>query len=112
MLKDILLGAAVQLIPKSISHFAFNYMERVQGVPSEELRANPWYMEILGPAFPPVDDIILDLGLPAILYGASMATIRRKEMLKHMALGAGLTGVATFIHDVIGRSAVLLTPTP
>ncbi|GAI54195.1 unnamed protein product, partial [marine sediment metagenome] len=110
MIKDILLGAAAQLIPKTISHFAFNYMELVQGVPSEELRKNPWYMEVLGPAMPPVDDLVLDLGLPAILYGASMATVRRKEMLKHMALGAGLTGVATFIHDVLCRSGVWLKP--
>ena len=111
MFKDILIGAAAQIIPKTISHLAFIVM-RNQGVTDAELRANPWYMEpVVG--LPPVDDWVTCLGIPAILYGASALTVKQKAMLKDMAKGAALTGGATFIHLLVsGLPKTVLPPAP
>lgn len=111
-LKDILLGAAAQLIPKTVSHFAFNYMAIVQGIPIEELHKNPWFMEVLGPSFPAVDDIILDIGLPATLLLASLKKSKYQEALRGMGVGSAISGGATLIHDLLMRSGVWLTPAP
>jgi hypothetical protein len=101
--KNMLYGAAVQLVPKSISQATFNYYNLVQKVPSEELRKNPWYAEPFGPALPPIDDWVCDVGIPAALLLAGAFT--KKQTLKDMGLGAALTGAATFVHDVLSRMA-------
>jgi hypothetical protein len=108
--KYVLLGAATQLVPKTVSHFTFNYMTLVQKVPGEELRKTFWYMEPFGAALPPVDDWICDIGIPAGLLLASLFVKRYKEPLQGMAFGAALTGGATFLHDVLMRSSAWLTP--
>lgn len=101
MFKDILFGAAVQIIPKTISHLAFLIM-RNQGVPDADLRANPWYAKpVVG--LPPVDDWIICLGIPLALCGGSrLTTGDKRKKLMAMGIGAGVTGGAVFIHNLVG----------
>lgn len=99
-LKDVLVGAAVQIAAKSASQLGAILLS-TQGVP---IRDNPWYSEPFGPGIPPVDDFVLNLGLPAglALY-AKVKKGKSKEKAKGLALGAGVAGIATFLHELITR---------
>jgi len=107
-LKNILTGAAVQLGVKSVDALVF-YLNGKQTVPG-------WYDSVpgVGAIAPSIDDWVLDLGLPAGLFlgGKLMArrNPKRAVQLKEMAIGAGLTGIATFTHDLLNRVGPTLTP--
>lgn len=103
-LKDIIIGAVIQLGAKSVSHIAAVILEN-QG---EDIRANPWWSEPFGPGIPPVDDFVLDLALPGSLLG--VGTVTNNEQITAMGVGSGLTGIAIFTHDLIHRQATLLPP--
>jgi len=101
--KNVLKGAAIQVAAKSASHLGF-IIARNQGVPDATLRANPWYAIPFPGLNIPTDDFVTCLGIPAGLFVASRiikTTQSRKEALKEMAIGAGLTGVAALIHQII-----------
>jgi len=105
-LKDILIGAAVQIVAKSASHIGFIMLEK-QGI---DPNANPWYSEPLGPGFPATDDMVLDLGLPAGLLMAGK--VSKKKSLTGMGVGAAISGAAVFIHDLIRRQGgIYINPT-
>jgi len=95
-LADIIVGAAVQMAAKSASHLAAIYLVQ-QG---EDFRASPWYMEF-DPIIPPVDDIVLDLALPAGLIGGGVAL--KNDKMTGMGVGAAISGIAIFTHGLIAR---------
>jgi len=107
-LKNILTGAAVQLGAKSASALGF-YLNGSKTVPG-------WYDSVpgVGAIAPSIDDWVLDLGLPAGLFLGGKLMARRNPKtavkLKEMAIGAGLTGIATFMHDLLNRVGHTLTP--
>ena len=107
-LKYTLMGAGVQLTAKTASSLGYYYLKS-QGWTDAQINATGWYNSIpgVGAMAPSVDDWVLDLGLPAGLYlGGKLLEKRssaKANMLKDMALGAGLTGIATFMHDLINR---------
>lgn len=107
MFKDILFGAAAQIIPKTISQLVNVYLVfGPNGITEAEKRAKYswWYGKPID-TLPPIDDWILDLGLPALLFlGSQLAPLKYKTTLKDMSIGAGLTGGATFLHGVLSES--------
>jgi len=106
-LKDVLFGAVAQIIPKTISHLANVYMVfGPGGITEAEKRAKYswWYGKPID-TLPPIDDWVLDLGLPALLFlGSQLSPLKYKETLKNMSIGAGLTGGAIFLHSVLSES--------
>lgn len=101
--KNVLKGAAVQVAAKSASQLGF-IIARNQGVPDATLRANPWYSFPISGVNIPTDDFVTCLGIPAGLFIASkvIKNENRRKTLKEMAIGAGITGAAVFIHLLIG----------
>lgn len=109
--KNILKGAAVQVAAKSVSHLGF-IIARNQGVSDATLRANPWYA-IPFPGFNiPTDDFVTCLGIPAGLFVASKVIKKenRKKMLKEMAIGAGITGLAVLVDHFIMQGGPKVFP--
>jgi len=100
-LKNILTGAAVQLGAKSVDALVF-YLNGRKTIPG-------WYDSVpgVGAIAPSIDDWVLDLGLPAGLFLGGKLMDKRKPKtatkLKEMAIGSGLTGIATFMHDLLNR---------
>ena len=90
--KEILLGATAQIIAKSVSHIVAQYL-KANGV---DFQSYIWYKE-LDPRLPPVDDIVLDLVVPTVLILADRRT-------RDAGIGAGLTGSAVFVHQLILRN--------
>ena len=100
--KNVLKGAAVQVAAKSASHLGF-LIARNQGVTDATLRANPWYSFPVKGLNIPTDDFVTCLGIPAGLFVASKVIKKenRKEMLKQMAVGAGISGLAVLLWEVL-----------
>ena len=105
-LKYALMGAGVQLGAKSASALGYYYLKS-QGWTDAQINGTVWYAPVVGTMAPSLDDWVLDLGLPAGLFLGGKLMERRKPktgaMLKGMALGAALTGIGTFLHDLINR---------
>jgi len=100
-LGNVIKGGAIQIGVKSADHIAFNYLVKSGTYTDKQLRSNIWFTEI-NPAIPPVDNIILNLGLPAALLVIGKATKNKGTVA--MGTGAALTGVAAFLSDLLGRS--------
>jgi hypothetical protein len=105
-IKHVLEGAGIQVVPKALSNFGCNELSKAGKSCSATVPV--WYDTTLNI---PNDDLILDVGLPVVLGGASLATKNheKKQMLKDMALGAAITGVATLLNVLFARG--FLTPT-
>lgn len=99
-IKNVLEGAAIQVIPKSASHMGCNYLVK-QGVNCAE--KVPWLYSSVGGL--PLDDLLLDLLLPGVIAVAGIAT--KKQEVKDMAVGAGLTGLGTFLNVLLARTNVI-----
>lgn len=111
IVKNVLKGAVIQVGAKSASHLGF-IIARNQGVPDATLRANPWYSFPISGLNIPTDDFVTCLGIPAGLFIASKVIKKenRKEMLKQMAIGAGITGIAVLVDHLIGDQGPKLIP--
>jgi len=109
-LKYAVMGAGVQLGAKSASSLGYYYLKS-QGWTDAQINGTFWYWYAsvpgVGSMAPSLDDWVLDLGLPAGLFLSGKLMERRKpktgDMLKGMALGAALTGIGTFLHDLLNR---------
>lgn len=101
--KNVLKGAVIQVAAKSASQLGF-IIARNQGVTDATLRANPWYAFPISGVNIPTDDFVTCLGIPAGLFVASKVIKKEnlRKTLKEMAIGAGITGAAVFIHLLIG----------
>jgi hypothetical protein len=93
--KDVVFGALAQIVPKTVSSLICNYYCAHLAVPPCDCNnlVPFWYGHTFGI---PNDDLILDIGLPAALGIFGLA--RDSRRFKYMALGAGLAGIATFLH--------------
>lgn len=104
-LKHVLMGAGLQLTLKSIDALGYYALSSVYT--QAQIHTIPWYIGVLDPWLPPLDDWVLDLGLPAGLYATGKLTEKRNPAragdLKDMGVGAALTGVGTFMHELINR---------
>jgi hypothetical protein len=97
-IKHIMYGAGLQIGTKTVSNVAWDYAQK-QGMGNPA----PWWYIPDGLGGLPFDDVVLDLGLPAALGIAGIAM--KKQKLKDMALGAGLTGIATILHVFLSNTA-------
>jgi len=109
--KNVLKGAVIQVAAKSASHLGF-IIARNQGVPDATLRANPWYSFPISGVNIPTDDFVTCLGIPAGLFIASKVIKKenRKKMLGEMAIGAGISGIAVLLWEVIIDQGPKLIP--
>ncbi len=67
------------------------------------------YMEI-HPALPPVDDLLVDAGIPALFYFIGKAM--KKGGLIQMAKGGAIYGISQLAGITLYRVARLASPTP
>lgn len=67
------------------------------------------YMEI-HPALPPVDDLLIDAGVPALFY--IMGKAMKKDGLIQMAKGGAIYGVSQLAGITLYRVARFATPAP
>lgn len=100
-LKNIITGGGIQLGAKTATNMTFNVLAKQQGDDGSQLRkAYPWLYGF-GPIGIPYDDWIVNVGLPAILAVVGIAA--KKEKVKNMAIGAGLTGAGTMLNQILMR---------
>jgi hypothetical protein len=100
-IKHVLEGAAIQVVPKTLSNFGCNELAK-NGI-SCNATVPVWYDTTFNI---PNDDLILDLGLPVALGGIGMAT--KKQAWKDMALGAAIAGVGTLLNVLFTRGFLTL----
>jgi len=99
-LKHILYGAGAQVGSKTTSHIIFNAVAKT----GEDLRQQYPFWYGVGPLNVHYDDWILDVGLPALLGVAGIAT--KNQKLKDAAIGASLTGLPLFLGRLLEQTSV------
>jgi hypothetical protein len=97
-IKHVMYGAGLQLSTKFASSAIWNNAQK-QTTPYNPAPA--WYQPVYGY---PLDDVVLDLGLPAVLGIVGIAT--KKQMIKDMAIGAALSGLGTFLQVFMNRTSM------
>jgi hypothetical protein len=102
-LKHILYGAGAQVGSKTGSHIIFNAMAKQTNPEAPRQQYPFWYG--IGPLNIHYDDWILDVGLPAFLGIAGIAT--KNQKLKDAAIGASLTGLPLFLGKVLEQTAAV-----
>lgn len=102
-LKHILYGAGAQVGSKSTSHIVFNAMAKASD-PETPRRQYPFWYGV-GPLNIHYDDWILDVGLPAVLGIAGIAS--KSQKLKDAAIGASLTGLPLFLGQLLEQTSAV-----
>ena len=107
--RNVLKGAILQVAVKSVDHVAFNVWYTASGNTDAPRVILPYWYGV-GQLNVTYDDYWLDLALPAGL--ALIGKMKKSGKIKDMALGASLTGVATFLTHLLSSPQLLPLSTP
>lgn len=100
---DMVRGALIQVLVKTVDHIAFNAWNKATGSADVPRTVVPWWYGA-GPLNVNYDDWVLD-GLLPIALGVA-GKYKKSPKLRKTAKGAGLTGGALLLNLVLQNTAV------